>query len=109
MKTLNLPQLKLLKLKHKANGGKLILTCYMSIGEAKEYRYYCNANWTTNPLQWLDAANPDWKGNYKVKYWNNDWQTIIYGNENSYLKKIINVGFDGVYLDIIDAFEYYDK
>lgn len=35
------------------------------------------------------------------------WQAIIYGNDNSYLKKIIDAGFDGVYLDIIDAFEYF--
>ena len=37
------------------------------------------------------------------------WQNIIYGNESSYLTKISDAGFDGVYLDIIDAFEYYEK
>ena len=41
--------------------------------------------------------------------WNKDWQNIIYGNENSYLNKIIDANFDGVYLDIIDAFEYYEN
>jgi len=34
---------------------------------------------------------------------------IIYGNNNSYLKKILDAGFDGVYLDIIDAFEYFEN
>ena len=57
----------------------------------------------------MDAENPNWAGNFKVKYWNTEWQNIIYGNDNSYLKKILNAGFDGVYLDIIDAFEYYEK
>lgn len=99
---------EILQLKQKANGGKRIVICYMSIGEAEEYRYYWNTNWSLNPPQWLDAENPDWKGNFKVKYWNNDWQTIIYGNDNSYLKKILAAGFDGVYLDIIDAFEFYE-
>jgi cysteinyl-tRNA synthetase len=28
--------------------------------------------------------------------------------DNSYLKKILDADFDGVYLDIIDAFEYYE-
>ena len=37
------------------------------------------------------------------------WQNIIYGNESSYLTKIIEAGFDGVYRDIIDAFEYYEN
>ncbi|NPA44475.1 MAG: hypothetical protein GXO49_02970, partial [Chlorobi bacterium] len=82
---------------------------YMSIGEAENYRYYWQEEWNTNKPEWLDKENPDWEGNYKVWYWNKDWQNIIYGNDNSYLKKILDAGFDGVYLDIIDAFEYYEE
>ena len=37
------------------------------------------------------------------------WQEIIYGNDNSYVKKILDAGLDGVYLDIIDAFEYFES
>ena len=33
---------------------------------------------------------------------------IIFGNDESYLHKIIDSGFDGVYLDIIDAFEFFE-
>lgn len=96
------------QLKRKANGGKRLVISYMSIGEAENYRYYWQTNWNINKPDWLDAENPDWAGNFKVRYWNADWQNIIYGNDNSYLKKILNAGFDGVYLDIIDAFEYYE-
>ncbi|SMC78594.1 endo alpha-1,4 polygalactosaminidase [Moheibacter sediminis] len=96
-------------LKSKSNGGKRLVISYMSIGEAENYRYYWLSSWNNNPPEWLDAENPDWAGNFKVKYWNTDWQSIIYGNENSYLKKIIDANFDGVYLDIIDAFEYYEN
>ncbi len=81
----------------------------MSIGEAEDYRYYWNENWIANPPDWLAGENPDWEGNYKVKYWYSEWQNIIYGNNSSYLKKIIDAGFDGVYLDIIDAYEYFDE
>jgi cysteinyl-tRNA synthetase len=97
------------QLKNKANGGKRIILCYMSIGEAENYRYYWQQSWNTNKPSWLDTENPNWAGNYKVKYWNAEWQNIIYGNDSSYLKKIVNANFDGVYLDIIDAFEYYEK
>jgi len=31
------------------------------------------------------------------------------GNSEAYLKKTLDAGFDGVYLDIIDAFEYYEE
>nr|NQU92653.1 endo alpha-1,4 polygalactosaminidase [Bacteroidota bacterium] len=96
------------QLKNKANGGKRLVISYMSIGEAEDYRYYWQASWSSNPPSWVEAGNPDWEGNYKVKYWEGEWQDIIYGNDNSYLKKIIDANFDGVYLDIIDAFEFFE-
>lgn len=96
------------QLKTKANGGKRLLICYMSIGEAEDYRYYWQSSWNSNKPDWIAAENPDWPGNFKVKYWNTDWQGIIYKNNDSYLNKITDAGFDGVYLDIIDAFEYFE-
>lgn len=96
------------QLKNKANGGKRMVICYMSIGEAEEYRYYWQSSWNTNKPDWIAAENPDWSGNFKVKYWNPDWQAIIYKNNDSYINKITSAGFDGVYLDIIDAFEYFE-
>jgi cysteinyl-tRNA synthetase len=95
-------------LKTKLNGGSRLIVAYMSIGEAEDYRYYWNANWKNDPPSWLEGENPNWKGNYKVRYWEKEWQDIIYGNDESYLKKILDAGFDGVYLDIIDAFEYFE-
>ena len=95
-------------LKIKANGGSRLIIAYMSIGEAEDYRYYWQTEWETDPPSWLSEENPEWPGNYKVQYWNKDWQNIIYGKDDSYLKKILDVRFDGVYLDIIDAFEYFE-
>ncbi len=95
-------------LKHKKNGGTRLVIAYLSIGEAEDYRYYWNEDWYSNPPSWLRGENPDWEGNYKVEYWDAGWQNIIYGNSNAYLDKIIAKGFDGAYLDIIDAFEYFE-
>lgn len=95
-------------LKTKPGGNARLVIAYMSIGEAEDYRYYWQSSWSTSPPAWLDDENPDWEGNYKVRYWYSSWQEIIYGNDSSYLKKILDAGFDGVYLDIIDAFEYYE-
>lgn len=96
-------------IKRKANGGKRLAICYLSIGEAEDYRYYWRPAWSSEKPAWLEAENPDWAGNYKVRYWDGDWQAIIYGNAASYLKKIIDAGFDGAYLDIVDAFEYWES
>ena len=52
---------------------------------------------------WLADENPEWRGNYLVRYWDEAWQSIIFGRPSAYLDKIIAAGFDGVYLDKIDA------
>jgi len=101
-------------LRNSPAGPKLVLG-YMSIGEAEDYRWYWNENWDRNhdgipdpgAPSWLGLGNPDWPGNYKVKYWETGWQAIIFGDSTSYLDKIVAAGFDGVYLDIVDAYEYW--
>lgn len=96
------------QLKTKHNGGKRLVISYLSIGEAEDYRYYWQSEWNTDPPGWLEEENPDWEGNYKVDYWDEDWQNIICGPDTSYLEIILDAGFDGAYLDVIDAFEYFE-
>ncbi|MGB4665106.1 MAG: endo alpha-1,4 polygalactosaminidase [Bacteroidales bacterium] len=97
------------KLKVKKNGSKRLVICYMSIGEAEDYRYYWNNIWKVIKPSWLLKENPEWEGNYIVKYWDKEWQKIIYGQDDSYVKKIIDSGFDGVYMDIVDGFYYFEE
>jgi cysteinyl-tRNA synthetase len=99
--------------------GERPVVAYMSVGEAESYRYYFDSDWIgpdNQPIpgtapDWLGPPNPDFTDNYKVKYWMAGWQGIIFGDtsgaDESYLDRIIDAGFDGVYLDIIDAFEYW--
>ncbi|MBM4087180.1 MAG: hypothetical protein FJ272_20510, partial [Planctomycetes bacterium] len=101
-------------LKNSPGGPKLVLA-YMSIGEAEDYRWYWQESWDADhdgqpdpgAPTWLGPSNPEWPGNYKVRYWEPGWQSLIYGAATSYLDKIIVTGYDGVYLDIIDAYEYW--
>lgn len=79
---------------------------YISIGEAEKYRYYWKNEWK-NPKKrpsFIDQENPHWTGNYKVHYWDPNWQKIVF----DYLDRIISAGFDGIYMDIVDAYEYYE-
>ncbi len=84
--------------------GKLVVS-YFSIGEAEDYRFYWRDEWADNPPPWLGPENPDWAGNYKVRYWLSGWQDILY----AYLDRILAEGFDGMYLDIIDAYYYWSE
>ncbi|MCK5004583.1 MAG: endo alpha-1,4 polygalactosaminidase [Candidatus Aminicenantes bacterium] len=81
----------------------VIPIAYISIGEAEDYRFYWEEGWNKNPPEWLGKENPDWEGNYEVKYWIDEWKEIIF----IYLDKILDQGFSGVYLDIVDGFEYW--
>ncbi len=77
---------------------------YLSIGEAENYRFYWRTAWEQQPPAWLGRTNPDWAGNFKVRYWDAAWRTTVL---RPYLRRIVAQGFRGVYLDIIDAFEYW--
>jgi len=96
------------RLKTKAGGGQRLVAAYLSIGEAEDYRPYWRPEWEAAPPHWLGRENPDWPGNYTVRYWDSDWQALIFGSAESSLGRILAAGFDGVYLDIIDAFERFE-
>lgn len=91
-------------------GRKVV--AYLSIGEAEEYRPYWQKSWDADGDGQPDAAapkflhseNPDWEGNYRVRYWLPEWQAHILPA----VDVIMAQGFDGVYLDIVDAFEFYE-
>jgi len=98
-------------MKSSGEAEKLLIS-YISIGEAENYRFYWNNSWDADEdgipdpsaPEWLDKENKYWEGNYKVKFWYQGWQNITY----EYLDRIISADFDGIYMDIIDAYEYYE-
>ena len=90
-------------------GRKVV--AYLSIGEAEDYRPYWQSEWVSNGKRtaaapvWLGIENPEWKGNFQVKYWNADWQKLILAAIDDTMAH----GFDGVYLDIVDGFQTYEQ
>ena len=84
------------------SSGKLAIA-YVSLGEAQDFRYYWNPSWSSFPPSWLGPEDPDQPGNYKVRFWNATWKNIML----SYLSKVSDQGFDGIYLDHIDVYEYW--
>jgi cysteinyl-tRNA synthetase len=87
-------------LKESAGGPKVVLA-YISVGEAEDYRWYWRASWEPGDPPWLGPENPAWPGNYPVRFWNPEWQAIVF----EYLDRIQAAGFDGVYLDRVDVYE----
>ncbi len=94
----------------RAKPGRKVIA-YLSIGEAEDYRPYWRKEWggdgrsPAKPPVWLGKENPDWKGNFQVKYWNAEWQQLMLAAIDDAMGR----GFDGVYLYIVDGFETYEQ
>lgn len=102
---------------------KLVIA-YIDIGEAEDWRWYWtwSADWDCEPPlpddwpEFIIACDPDgWTGNYPVAYWDDEWKNvIIYGSNQginpdgdfgSAVDEALMDGFDGIYLDWVEAFE----
>jgi cysteinyl-tRNA synthetase len=89
---------------HSAPTPKLVLA-YIDIGEAESYRTYWQPGWRIGDPAWILGADPDgWAENYPVAYWYDAWQTI-WLDEGGLLDGILDAGFDGVYLDWVEAYD----
>lgn len=95
----------------RGGGPRRKVIAYISVGEAEDYRPYWRKEWggkgklTAAAPAWLGAENPEWKGNYRVNYWQPDWQRLIL----AMMDNAMTAGFDGVYLDIVDGFESFEQ
>jgi len=110
----------------KASDGvhRKLVIAYIDIGEAEDWRWYWtwSEEWPygePHPADWPDyilTHDPDgWEGCYPVAYWDEEWKDIViygrnqdsspYGDYNSIIDEVIKDGFDGIYLDWVEAFE----
>lgn len=107
------------RLRRRTTGSPRIVLSYLSIGEAERSRYYWRGHWRYWRPGWLGRESPRRKDNHPVRYWEPGWQRLILSPERTvldavierltdgrtpYLDRIIDAGFDGVYLDHVDAF-----
>ncbi len=101
---------ELARMKKKPDGSRRFVIAYISIGEAENYRYYWgDRNWgdIRNRTPLIEKENPEWPGNLSVKYWEQEWQNLILNDADSYINRIMDAGFDGIYLDKIDIADDY--
>lgn len=101
-------------------GGRSVVVSYVSIGEASEFRDYWHKNWTAGgdasdrltgkAPDWLGPLNPDWPESRKVRYWDPDWQKIMFNDRKTgEVDAIVKAGFDAAYLDIVDGYYFWGE
>ncbi len=89
-----------------------LVLAYIDIGEAEDYRTYWKKSWR-GPSEdrrgrpnFIIAEDPDgWAGNYPVAYWDKRWKKVMITGKKSALQNAIDAGFDGVYLDWVEAYD----
>jgi len=97
----------------RAGKSERVVLAYLSIGEAESYRAYWDGAWDADrngqpdkgAPAFLHSQNPEWVGNYKVRYWRPHWQSLILAA----IDGVAASGFDGLYLDLVDAFEFFEE
>jgi len=88
---------------HEAPQPKLVIA-YIDIGQAEEWRTYWQEGWEIGDPNWIVALDPDgWEGNYPVAYWRDEWRQIWLEN-SGVIQLLLDAGFDGVYLDWVEAY-----
>ncbi len=92
-------------LRMNSDGTRRTVLAYLNIGEAEAHRSYWRHAWLADPPAWIVGRNQAWRGSFKARYWSAQWQDMIYGGSDSSLANILKSGFEGVYLDNVDAYE----
>ena len=82
-----------------------IVLAYVSVGEAEDYRFYWNRATSGGKAAFLDRPNPSWPGNVRVKFWDPAWKAVLYSGRDAWIDRILDAGFDGVFLDTVDTAE----
>ena len=99
----NYPIAKVIRRLHEAPHPKIVIA-YIDTGQAEDYRTYWEEDWRIGDPEWITALDPDgWEGNFPVAFWHEEWREIWLG-EGGYLEAIVESGFDGVYLDWVEAY-----
>ncbi len=94
-------------LKTKKNGGKRLVITEMDISQADSKKDYWQQNWR---LKLPNFVNKEIGivGDFRVNYWDAEWQNVLSGNENSLINTFLKLGYDGVLLTGSDAYKYYE-
>lgn len=95
-------------LKFKKTGGQRLVLAMMDITTAASYLYYWQENWKEGSPAFIDAplrSDPD---RYRTHYWDLPWQSLFYGDANSYVSGIVQLGFDGVVIRGLNGWRYYE-
>ncbi|TAK99734.1 MAG: alpha-1,4-polygalactosaminidase [Rhodospirillaceae bacterium] len=99
-----LTKAELHELKFKQMGARRLVLARMDIGHADDSRYYFQRDWQVGAPSWIVGLGSDHLGQYDIEFWNPAWKAVI----GKYFAGIMDLGFDGVMLDGVDAYRRWE-
>ncbi len=97
------------RMRRKPSGGRRLALAYLNVGAVETWRYYWQTGWRTGNPSWIGATySKKYSDEFWAHYWRAECHDIIYKSSSSYLKIVMDQGFDGVFLDNIDAYEIFE-
>lgn len=84
------------------NSAGIKILAYLSVGEAEKYRrHFSKLEGTDLIIQ----ENPLWSENFQIKFWEPLWKSLLI----NYSKEILNKGFKGLFVDVVDAWQNFPE
>jgi hypothetical protein len=87
-------------LTYKALGARRLVLARIDVTQAWDTAYYWKDSWRLGDPAWLRAPDPRHPGAYDVDFWDGDWRAIL----GQTFAGIMDLGFDGVILEGVDAY-----
>ena len=94
--------------KFKKVGARRLVFARVDIGHADSSRYYWKSGWKEGSPPYIGVPTPTNPDQYYVRYWYKAWQDIISGKPLSYVYGIYKQGFDGVVIDGISSYRFFE-
>jgi len=95
-----------------STGNRKLVIAYVNIGQAEEWRWYWGGDWVAPTADaagtpdFLLTVDPEgWAGDYPVAFWDPRWREIAFSGEGSALSQVVDDGFDGVFMDWVEAYD----
>jgi hypothetical protein len=87
-------------LRYKRIGTDRLVFGTLSLGRARDTRFYWKPEWNFGNPPFLVAADPDDPAQTVVNYWDPMWKEIV----GRYMQGLVDLGVDGVVFDAVDAY-----
>jgi hypothetical protein len=92
------------KMRFKELGSPRLMLAVLPIGKAYDWRWYWQRGWEAGNPPFLFAVDGDEPGSFVADVMNPQWKELL----GKYIAGIIDLGFDGVVLDDLDTYLWFE-